>query len=113
MWTICKQKYRDSEGPQKLMEASKSLMDDVYTRICDLGGRNSIFPANLFYHKKCFSDYIFKNFVELITNFLNKVRGMSILDMRGMINGDNPEIDMKNNELQTFFEEEFANKIQF
>lgn len=54
MWTICKQKYRDSEGPQKLMEAAKPLMDDVYTRICDLGGRNSIFPANLFYHKKCF-----------------------------------------------------------
>ena len=38
---------------------------------------------------------------------------MSILDIRGMINGDNPEIDMKNNELQTFFEEEFENKIQF
>ena len=30
-----------------------------------------------------------------------------------MINDDNPEIDMKNNELKAFMEEEFGNNIQF
>ena len=30
-----------------------------------------------------------------------------------MINNDNPEIDMKNNELKAFLEEEFQTNIQF
>ena len=59
---VDRQKYRISEGPwtEKLMEAVKFLMDDVYTRICDLEDPNSIFVADLFYHRNCFPDYIFK-----------------------------------------------------
>ena len=120
-----RQKCRVSEGPQteKLMEAATFLMDDVYTRICDLDDPNSIFAADLFYHGNYFPDYIFKyktakkesqnpmkgeekvrgkrlvfkNYVDLITNILNKDRGISISDIRDMINDDTPEIDMKNN----------------
>ena len=114
-------------------------MADVYTRICDLDNPNSIFAADLFYHSNCFPDYIFKyntakkesqnpikgeetvrgkrlvfkNYVDLITNILNKYRGISISDIRDMINDDNPEIDMKNNELKAFMEEELGNNIQF
>ena len=39
---------------------AKFLIDDVHTRICDLEDPNSIFVADLFYHKNCFPDYIFK-----------------------------------------------------
>ena len=38
---------------------------------------------------------------------------MLISDIRDMINDDNPEIDMKNNDLKAFMEEEFGNNIQF
>ena len=71
-------------------------MDDVYTRIFDLEDPDSIFAADLFYHKNCFPNYItkynianvesenpknketvkgkretFKTYVELITKILN------------------------------------------
>ena len=113
-------------------------MDDVYTRICDLEDPDSIFAADLFYHKNCFPNYIakyntakaksenpqtketvkgkpetFKTYVELITKILNQGRGIAISDIRDMINNDNPEIDMKNNELKAFLEEEFQTNIQF
>ena len=39
--------------------------------------------------------------------------GMSFSGIRDMINDDNPEIDMKNNEVKVFLEEEFDNDIQF
>ena len=57
-----RQKYRVSEGPRtkKLIEAARPLMDYMYNRICDLEDPNSIFAADLFYHKNCFPDYIFK-----------------------------------------------------
>ena len=51
--------------------------------------------------------------VEIITNILNQGRGIAISDIRDMINNDNPEIDMKNNELKAFLEEEFQTNIQF
>ena len=35
-------------------------MEDVFTRICDLEDPNSIFAADLFYHKNCFPNYIAK-----------------------------------------------------
>ena len=135
-----RQKYRVSEGPrtQKLLEAAKYLMDDVYTRICDLEDPDSIFAADLFYHKNCFPNYIakyntakaesenpksketvkgkretFKTYVELITKILNQGRGIAISDVRDMINNDNPETDMKKNELKAFLEEEFQTNIQF
>ena len=38
---------------------------------------------------------------------------MSISDIRDMRNDDNPEIDMKNNELNVILEKEFRNNIQF
>ena len=128
-----RQKYRVSEDPrtQKLLEAAKYLMDDVYTRISALEDPDSVFAADLFYHKNCFPNYIakyntakaesenpksketvkgnretFKTYVELITKILNQ-------DIRDMINSDNPEIDKKNNELKAFLEEEFQTNIQF
>ena len=113
-------------------------MDDVFTRICDLEDPNSIFAADLFYHKNCFPNYIakyntakaesenqktketvigkreiFKTYVELITKILNQGRGIAISDIRDMINNENPETDMKNNELKAFLEEEFQTNIQF
>ena len=39
--------------------------------------------------------------------------GMSFSGIRDMINDDNPEIDMKSNEVKVFLEEEFGNDIQF
>ena len=115
-------------------------MDDVFTRICDLEDPNSIFAADLFYHKNCFPYYIakyntakaesenqktketvigkreiFKTYVELITKILNQGRGIAISDIRDMINNENPETDMKNNELKAFLEEEISDQysIQF
>ena len=38
---------------------------------------------------------------------------MSILDIRDMIKDDNLEIDLKNNELKVFLEEEFGNNTRF
>ena len=132
-----RQKYRNSEGPrtQKLLEAAKYLMNDLFTRICDLEGPNSIFAADLFYHKNCFPNYIAKynttkaesenqktketvigkreTYVELITKILNQGRGIAISNIRDMINNENPETDMKNNELKAFLEKEFQTNIQF
>ena len=113
-------------------------MDDVFTRICDSEDPNSIFAADLFYHKNCFPNYIarynttkaesenqktketvigkreiFKTYVELITKILNQGRGIAISDIRDMINSENSETDMKNNELKAFLEEEFQTNIQF
>ena len=113
-------------------------MDDVYTRICDLEDPDSIFAADLFYYKNCFPNYIakyntakaesenpksketvkgkgetFKTYVELITKILNQGRGIAISDVRDMTNNDNPETDMKKNELKAFLEEEFQTNIQF
>lgn len=44
-----------SEGPrpEKVIEAVKSAMDDVYTCMCDLEDPDSIFADGLFYHKNC------------------------------------------------------------
>ena len=135
-----RQKYRVSESPrtQKLLEAAKYLMDDVCTRICDLEDPDSIFAADLFYHKNCFPNQYakyntakaesenikskeavkakresFKTYVELITKILNQGRGIAISDIRDMINSGNPEIDMKNNELKAFLEEGFQTNLQF
>ena len=41
------------------MEVPKFLID-VYTHICDLKDLNSIFSADLFHHRNCFPNYIFK-----------------------------------------------------
>ena len=115
-------------------------MDDVFTRICDLEDPNSIFAADLFYHKNCFPNYIakynsdkvesenqktketvigkreiFKTYVELITKILNQGRGIKISDIRDMINNENLETDMKSIELKAFLEEEISDQysIQF
>ena len=113
-------------------------MDKVFTRICDLEDPNSIFAADLFYHKNCFPNYItkyntakaesenqktketvigkreiFKTSVELITKILNQGRGMAISNIRDMINNENPETDIKSNELKAFLEEEFQTNIEF
>ena len=99
---------------------------------------NSIFAADLFYHKNCFPKYIakyniakaesenqkaketvigkqevFKTYGELITKILNQGRGIAMLDICDMINNENPETDMKNSELKAFLEEEFETNIQF
>lgn len=57
----------------------------------------------------------------MITNILNKGRGISIPDTRDMINDDNLDIDtenidmenidMENSGLKVFMEEEFGNNI--
>ena len=57
----------------------------------------------------------------MITNILNKGRGISIPDTRDMINDDNLDIDMENIDmenidmensgLKVFMEEEFGNNI--
>ena len=87
-------------------------MDDVFTRICDLEDPNSIFAADLFYHKNCFPNYIAKYNSEKLNQ---KTKITRISDIRDMINNENLEIDMKNNELKAFLEEEISDQfsIQF
>ena len=57
---------------------------------------------------------VFKNYVDLIANILNKGRGISISDIYDKINNENLEIhDMKSNKLKVFMEVECGSNIQF
>lgn len=56
---------------------------------------------------------VFKNYVDLIANILNKGRGITISDVCDTINDENREIDMKSNKLKVFMEVEFGSNIQF
>ena len=57
---------------------------------------------------------VFKNYVDLTANILNKGRGISISDIYDKINNENLEIhDMKSNKLKVFMEVECGSNIQF
>lgn len=49
------EKFRISEPrrAEKLLEAARYHMDEVYTRICDLKTIEHVFGADLYYHNHC------------------------------------------------------------
>ena len=53
-------KYRISKKgrAQSLREAAKFLGDEVYTRISDLDSDERMFSADIYYHQKCFAQYL-------------------------------------------------------
>ena len=55
-------KYRISEAKraEELRTAANALMDDTFTRICDLTSNESMFSADLYYHNFCYNQYIRK-----------------------------------------------------
>ena len=133
-----RKKYRVSEKQRAndLRAAAECLMDDVYTRVCDLKTASSIFAADVYYHRACFPEYmnkykqaqstsqdtippapgkreIFKRYTGLIKDTIAKGRGLSLSDIRDMINDDNDTSDFRNNEVKMFLSEEFADEIQF
>ena len=134
-----KKKFRVEfdDRANSLRKAANILLDDVYTRICDLETNERMFGADLYYHNSCFPSYIgkanriknsktrtvdscnftkreiFKNYVYFIREVIDVGKGISISDIRDMINVDFCETDFKNNEIKPFLSEEFGDSIQF
>ena len=98
-------------------------MDD--TRICDLKTVLQVFAADLHYHRACFPEYrnkymqsccaqqdvaripgkrqVFQKYASLIEDVISTGKGLSLSDIRDMINGDINADDFRNNEVKMFF----------
>ena len=57
-----REKFRicEQNRAQSLLDAANFLKDAVYARIADLSNVQSIFAADLYYHKICFDKYVYK-----------------------------------------------------
>ena len=115
-------------------EAASFLLDDVYTRISDLESNAQMFGAGLYYHHVCLSACIQKQkrvisvkesgpirvtkkktverYINFIRNVIESGSGISLNDIRGMINGKET-IFITNSEVKTYLTETFGSEIQF
>ena len=94
-----------------------------------------MFGADIYYHSNCFSRYIlkfkkavnpsspaneeptgkravFQKYIGFIEEIINRGNGVTLTKIREMIN-TNEDINIKNNEVKIFLEENFGNRIQF
>ena len=131
-----REKFRMSEypRPQKFIKATLFLQDDVYTRVADLEDERSIFEADLYYHKVCLESYPQKYFratatdkpernhskkrclfleVRAISDLLTKGIGISLSDIRDIINEKYGEEISSNKEVKLFMIEHFQDAIKF
>ena len=51
---------KNTECQNRNINGVAKFLIDVYTRICDLKDPNNIFLSDLFHHRNCFPNYIFK-----------------------------------------------------
>ena len=116
-----------------IRNSANILKDDVYARIADLDTNERIFAADLYYHNGCFPSYIekancviakqkksldsgtsdplyitkrgiFKSYVHTIKEIIDQGKGITLSDIRDMINFDSSKTDIKNNEVKLFMD---------
>ena len=130
-------KYRICEKgrAESLREAAMFLADHVYTRIPDLNTDERMFSADIYCHVNCFTKYIqrfkianatsvpkskeqtgkrfiFQNYIKFIDQVITRGNGITLSEIRDMIN-INEDINIKKNEVKNFPEEVFGDSIQF
>ena len=105
------------------------------TRISDFDSDESMFSADIYYHQKCFAQYlqnyqllktssesktkqgstkktVFLKYYEFIKDVLARGNGVSLSEIRDLIKSKE-EIDLQISKGKMFLEESFGNKIQF
>ena len=122
-----------------MRKVAESLTDEVYTRIAELVTREQILVANLQIHPACFPEYvhkweaanqkdithsedynvslvskrdIFKCHSEIIRTVLDQGKGLSLTEIRDMINNEE-ESNLLNKDIKCFLLEEFGDNIKF
>ena len=117
-------------------EAATFLLDNVYTRICDLQCNSEVFGADLYYHSSCLSGCIlkyqrlkstasksnsqktrkrdvFNKYLQFIKDVvIDRGSAISLSQIRGMVN-EKDDINIHNVEVKDFLENAFENIIQF
>ena len=90
-------------------EAASFFLDDVYTRISDLETNAQMFGADLVRVTK---KKIFERYINFIRDVIESGSGISLNDIRDMINGKET-IFITNSEVKTYLTETFGSEIQF
>ena len=131
-----KKRIAESSFAKCFREAGEFFMDDVYTRICDLENDENMYGADSLYHHSCLSSYIqkhkralqaqekgshylkttkrhiFENYKEFIKEIINSGSGISLSDIRDMLN-EKEGFVFNNSEIKTFLISTFTDEIQF
>ena len=116
-------KICEKNRAKNLREAAKFLEDNVYTRIADLNTDERMLSADIYYHSNCLTKYIqkfnsakssslpknekqtgkrlvFQHYVEFIEEVISRGNGITLTEIRDMIN-TKEDIDIKNNEVKS------------
>ena len=136
-----KYRISETQRAENLQNAAKYFMDEVYIRVSDLDSVSKIFAADLYCHSSCYSNYIrkwnteisasennnnslpsetlvelkknvFGKYIGIIGSSIQKGRGLSLSDIRDMINNEN-KLNFRNSEIKTFLVEAFGEEIKF
>ena len=122
----------ESETTTILLKAASHLMDEVFTRVADL---QDVFAADIRYHSVCLELYLrryerslndssplprvskkratFQTEIERMKFILDQGNGLTLSEIRDIINSKQDEVEISNKVVKLFLMEQLKYSIQF